>query len=75
MGAALALAIPLGCGETASDPDTARCNAPSPSFSAIQVAGDHNEVSVRFACEGVRLSGTTGDAASGRAVLDDVRRY
>ncbi|TMF36113.1 MAG: hypothetical protein E6I27_14125 [Chloroflexi bacterium] len=58
MAVALALAIPLGCGETASDPDTARCNAPNPSFSAVQALGDHNEVSVRFACEGVRLSGT-----------------
>src|SRR6266571_6452063 len=58
MAAAVALAIPLGCGETASDPDNARCNAPNPSFSAVQASGDHSEVSVRFACEGVGLSGT-----------------
>jgi len=58
IAAAIAFALPMGCGEAVSDPASARCDAPNPSFGDVQTLGDRNEVAVRFTCEGVRLSGT-----------------
>jgi len=58
MAAAIAFAVPLGCGESESDPASARCDAPNPHFGDVHILGDHKEIGVRFTCEGVRLSGT-----------------
>ena len=55
---AIAFGIPMGCGETVSDPENARCDAPNPSFGDVQTVGDRNEIAVRFTCEGARLSGS-----------------
>jgi dienelactone hydrolase len=56
--AAILVSLPQACGEQASDPETARCNDPAPGFGEVQARDDHNEVAVRFTCEGARLSGT-----------------
>jgi uncharacterized protein len=58
MMAVIAVSLPLGCGETATDPESARCDAPNPNFGDVQALNDHSEVAVRFTCEGARLSGT-----------------
>jgi dienelactone hydrolase len=58
LAAAIGLTVPQACGETASDPESARCEAPSPAVDDVQAMGDHNEVVVQFTCAGTRLSGT-----------------
>jgi dienelactone hydrolase len=53
---ALSLSV---CGEAAkSDPETASCNAPAPRFGETESRGDHDEVTVRFTCEGATQAGT-----------------
>lgn len=55
---ALGIAVLAGCGGGVSDPESARCNSPHPSFGAANDLGDHREVSVHFTCEGAVLAGT-----------------
>ena len=48
-----------GCGGGgASDPESARCENPSPTFDQATEVGDHREVAVHYTCEGTELSGT-----------------
>ena len=58
VAAVAAVSIPLGCGQSASDPDSARCDAPNASFGPIQAVDDHRQVAVSFTCEGARISAT-----------------
>jgi len=44
MAAAIAFAVPLGCGESESDPASARCDAPNPHFGDVHILGDHKEI-------------------------------
>jgi len=45
-------------GPSMADPETARCNAPSPNFGFVRAYPDHKEVDVRFTCVGAELVGT-----------------
>src|SRR5256712_4156681 len=58
LAAAVALFLPQACGDTDSDPGSARCEAPNPVLGDVQVLSDHSEIAVRFTCVGARLSGT-----------------
>jgi pimeloyl-ACP methyl ester carboxylesterase len=52
------LAALAGCGGGTSDPESARCNSPNPSFEQVTDVGDHREAGVHFTCEGVVLAGS-----------------
>jgi len=58
LAAAVVLFLSQACGETESDPESARCEAPNPILGDVQVLSDHSEVAVRFTCVGASLSGT-----------------
>ena len=60
VGFALALLFLSACGgePSVSDPPTAACNAPPVTFGDGAALSDHQEVEVRFTCEGVVLAGT-----------------
>ncbi len=58
LAAAAVLFLPQACGETESDPESARCEAPNPILGDVQVLSDHSEVALRFTCAGAHLSGT-----------------
>ena len=46
------------CGSSPSDPASARCTDPAPTFGDPADLGDHREVAVHFTCEGAVLAGT-----------------
>lgn len=53
------VAFVAGCGGGGtSDPESARCENPSPTFDQAREVGDHREVAVRFTCEDTVLAGT-----------------
>ena len=53
------VAIAGGCGGGgSSDPETARCENPSPTSDQATKVGDHREVGIRFTCEDTVLAGT-----------------
>jgi uncharacterized protein len=53
------LAFASGCGGGGpSDPESARCENPSPTFGQAKAVADHREVAVRFTCEDTVLAGT-----------------
>jgi uncharacterized protein len=58
--AAIAMVVvTAGCGgSSVSDPETARCISPNPTFAPPSTASDHREVAVHFTCEGATLAGT-----------------
>jgi hypothetical protein len=47
-----------GCGGGTSDPESARCDDPNPTFRQTMDLGDHREVGVHFTCQGTVLAGT-----------------
>jgi uncharacterized protein len=56
---ALGLVALAGCGGGgASDPESARCNNPQPTFGQENDLGTHREVGVHFTCEEAVLAGT-----------------
>ena len=55
---AFGLVALAGCGGGVSDPESARCNNPKPTFGQATDLGDHREVGVHFTCEGAVLAGT-----------------
>ena len=54
---AFALVALASCGGE-SDPDSARCNSPQPTFGQATDQFDHKEVAVHFTCGGAVLAGT-----------------
>jgi dienelactone hydrolase len=55
---AFGLVALAGCGGGVSDPESARCTDPNPTFGQATDLGDHREVGVHFTCEGAALAGT-----------------
>jgi pimeloyl-ACP methyl ester carboxylesterase len=64
--AAAALFVLGGCGgASVSDPESASCLTPQPTFGARTQLGDHAEVPVSYTCEGAKIAGTLYLARTG----------
>lgn len=63
--ASAALFLLGGCGgASVSDPESASCPTPEPTFGARSQLGDHVEIPVTYTCEGTQIAGTLYEPTS-----------